>query len=137
MYAPSLICLFGAVFVGLVLANNLPEAEPNTPGFGLVIKAAAALVALYSLLTLFGVAVRRATTEIVVTDRRVLFKTGIVGRRTAEMNISKIETVDVLQGVWGRMLGFGTVLVRGTGAGLEPLKRVAAPVALRNAIVAG
>jgi hypothetical protein len=53
------------------------------------------------------------------------------------MNVSKVETVDVQQGVLGRMLGFGTVLVRGTGAGLEPLRRIAEPIALRNSIAAG
>jgi hypothetical protein len=53
------------------------------------------------------------------------------------MNISKVETVDVEQGVLGRMLNYGTVLVRGTGESLEPLRHIEAPLALRNAITAG
>ena len=76
-------------------------------------------------------------TEIVVTDKRVLYKRGIVSRRTLEMNISKIESVDVEQGPGGRLLNYGTVLIRGTGETLEPLRQVMAPLALRNAIAVG
>jgi hypothetical protein len=53
------------------------------------------------------------------------------------MNVSKIETVDVEQGLGARMLGYGTVLIRGTGSGIEPLRKVGDPLAIRNAIVAG
>ena len=53
------------------------------------------------------------------------------------MNITKIETVDVEQSIAGRLMGFGTVLIRGTGAGFEPLRRVADPLALRSAILVG
>jgi len=80
---------------------------------------------------------RCRATEIVVTDKRVLYKTGLVSCHTIEMNISKIESVDVRQGMFGRLLDFGTVLIRGTGETLEPLRRVVAPLALRNAISAG
>jgi len=76
-------------------------------------------------------------TEIVVTDKRVLYKHGILSRRTLEMNISKIESVDVEQGPGGRLLNYGTVLIRGTGETLEPLRQVVAPLALRNAIAVG
>jgi len=76
-------------------------------------------------------------TEIVVTDKRVLYKCGLVTRRTVEMNISKIESVDVQQGIGGRLLDYGTVLIRGTGETLEPLRQVVAPLTLRNAIAPG
>jgi len=72
-----------------------------------------------------------------VTDRRVIFKRGILSRHTVEMNVSKIETVDVEQGLGARMLGYGTVLIRGTGVGLEPLVGVGSPLLIRNAIVVG
>jgi hypothetical protein len=50
------------------------------------------------------------------------------------MNMNKVESVDVTQDIFGRLLDYGTVLIRGTGAGLEPLANVASPLALRNAI---
>lgn len=80
---------------------------------------------------------RRVTTEIVVTDKRIIYKRGWIARRTVEMNITKVETVDVRQSVMGRLLGFGTVLIRGTGSSWEPLTWVASPLTLRNAIVVG
>lgn len=98
---------------------------------------AAAAIGVVGLLAFLGAAIRRHATEIVVTDRRVIFKRGILSRYTVEMNVSKIETVDVEQGIGGRLLGYGTVLIRGTGSGIEPLRGVGHPLAIRNAIIAG
>jgi uncharacterized membrane protein YdbT with pleckstrin-like domain len=97
----------------------------------------ACVVAVVGLVMGLAVAIRRQTTEIVVTDRRVIYKRGIISRRTVEMNISKIETVDVVQGLWARLLDYGTVVIRGTGSGIEPLRQVGSPLSIRNAIVAG
>jgi uncharacterized membrane protein YdbT with pleckstrin-like domain len=77
------------------------------------------------------------STEIAVTDRRVIYKHGLISRRTIEMNVSKIETVDVIQGPLARLLGYGDVIIRGTGGTFEPLRKVAGPIPLRNAILVG
>eukprot|EP01037_Dinobryon_pediforme_P001340 gene1340-1357_t len=103
------------------------------------------LIALYAAAGLGGLALlfwvagilHQLGTEIAVTDRRVIYKRGFINRYTVEMNVSKIETVDVDQTFWGRVLGYGTVTVRGTGAGIEPLRMVSDPLALRSAIIAG
>jgi uncharacterized membrane protein YdbT with pleckstrin-like domain len=79
---------------------------------------------------------KRWTTEIAVTDRRVIFKRGFIGRVTAEMNMAKIESVDVVQSVMGRLLGYGNVIVRGTGSSFEPILNVSDPIAFRNAVTA-
>jgi hypothetical protein len=79
----------------------------------------------------------RTTTEIVVTDKRIIHKVGLIARQTEEMNISKIETVEVEQRIFGRILDYGTVLIIGVGASWEPLKFVASPLKLRNAIIVG
>jgi uncharacterized membrane protein YdbT with pleckstrin-like domain len=73
-------------------------------------------------------------TEIAVTDRRVIYKTGFISRKTTEMHMDKVESVDVDQSVLGRVLGYGDVIVRGTGSGLSPIKNVDAPLELRNHI---
>jgi len=78
----------------------------------------------------------RWITEFTVTDRRVIYKQGFIYRRTVEMNMDKVETVDVNQSVLGRILDYGTIHVRGTGQGIEHLHRIASPLAIRNAIVA-
>lgn len=79
----------------------------------------------------------RVSTEIVVTDKRIIHKVGWIARRTEEINITKVETVDVAQGVVGRIFDFGTVLIKGIGGSWEPLRRVASPLQLRNAIIVG
>jgi membrane protein YdbS with pleckstrin-like domain len=98
---------------------------------------AAAVVGALGLLLLLGAWIRRRSTEIVVTDRRVIYKRGLLSRHTVEMNVSKIETVDVEQGLAGRIWSYGTVVIRGTGSGFEPLVGVGSPLAIRNAIVVG
>lgn len=98
---------------------------------------AGGVVAVFGILLLLGTWIRRRATEIVVTDRRVIFKRGLLTRHTVEMNVSKIETVDVEQGLGGRLWNYGTVLIHGTGSGFEPLVGIGAPIQIRNAIVAG
>jgi uncharacterized membrane protein YdbT with pleckstrin-like domain len=131
IYLRSLIVLIAAVAL-LVLSWRLPDAD----GQRIALWGAAAIAAL-GLLMLFGAWVRRRATEIVVTDRRVIFKRGLLARHTVEMNVGKIETVDVEQGLAGRIWDYGTVMIRGTGSGFEPLVGVGAPLQIRNAIVVG
>lgn len=101
--------------------------------------AALALILVFGLLTLlFAIHAwwRSFTTEIAVTTSRVIYKSGFIQRRTAEMNMDKVESVDVVQSLLGRILGYGTVNIRGTGASIEQLEHIAHPLELRNAITA-
>ena len=131
IYLRGFIVLIAAIAL-LVLSQRLPDAD----GQRIALLAAAAIGAL-ALLLLLGAWIRRRATEIVVTDRRVIFKRGLISRHTVEMNITKIETVDVEQSLAGRIWDYGTVLIRGTGIGFEPLIGVGAPLSIRNAIVVG
>jgi hypothetical protein len=72
--------------------------------------------------------------EMGVTTHRVVRKTGIVGRQTEEVRLSAIETVDLLQTTWGRLLGYGTVRITGRGESNMLLERVADPVGVKRAI---
>lgn len=54
-------------------------------------------------------------TELGVTNKRVILKRGIIGRKTEEMKIASIETVEIDQGVLGRIFGYGTVKITGRG----------------------
>jgi len=116
----------------LLEADKLPD-----PIWQRYARLAGEAIGVLGILILLGAWIRRRATEIVVTDRRVIYKRGLLARHTVEMNISKIETVDVEQGLGGRIWGYGTVLIRGTGSGFEPLVGVGSPLRLRNAIVAG
>jgi len=79
---------------------------------------------------------RNWSTELAVTDRRIIYKRGLVRRHTIEMNMDKVETVAVEQSLLGRLLNYGTINVKGTGQSLEHLDTVSAPIALRNAVLA-
>ncbi|HEY2396645.1 MAG TPA: PH domain-containing protein [Rudaea sp.] len=72
--------------------------------------------------------------ELGVTTHRVVRKTGIVSRTTDEIRLSAIETVDLRQSTWGRILGFGDVRITGRGESSMLLSRVADPVAVKRAI---
>ena len=102
-----------------------------------IVLAGAGVLALLTLLSFLGRWFVRVTTEIVVTDKRVIHKTGWIARHTEEINITKVETVDVTQGVLDRVVDSGTVLIRGIGGSWEPLRRVASPLQFRNAIIVG
>ena len=78
----------------------------------------------------------RRMTEFVVTDRRVIYARIIVRRNTVEVNMDKIESVDVNQTLLGRIFGYGDVTIKGTGSTLEPLLNVDRPIAFRNEIIA-
>jgi uncharacterized membrane protein YdbT with pleckstrin-like domain len=97
---------------------------------------AALLLALIAAASTLHAWFRRWTTEIDVTDRRIVYKRGFIRRHTVEMNMDKVESVDVDQTVLGRLLGYGTIKVRGTGGGLEPLPKVEAPLDFRNHVTA-
>ncbi|MDX5363499.1 MAG: PH domain-containing protein [Pseudazoarcus pumilus] len=69
-----------------------------------------------------------------VTNKRVILKRGIISRRTDEMKIASIETVEIDQGVFGRMFGFGDVRVTGRGISDLVFKRIDDPMAVKRAI---
>jgi hypothetical protein len=73
-----------------------------------------------------------ASAEFAVTNRRVIVKVGVVRRRSLETLLDKIEGVSVDQGVIGRLLGYGTITVNGTGSTRSPFSRIASPLEFRR-----
>jgi uncharacterized membrane protein YdbT with pleckstrin-like domain len=128
---------FLALTVCIILAGSaLSTAGDQTQYLSLSLWIGAAIFALLALSAGLGAFVRRTTTELAVTDHRVIYKTGLLSRHTLEMNISKVESVDVNQTILGRILGYGTIIVRGTGGSLEPMRRIADPLTFRSHITA-
>jgi len=78
--------------------------------------------------------VRRNATEMAVTNRRVVVKTGLAARKTIEMLLAKVESIEVNETTVGRMLGYGTIVVIGTGGTSEPFHKVANPLRFRNQV---
>lgn len=69
-----------------------------------------------------------------VTNKRVIFKTGIISRKSEEMKLTSIETVEIDQGIFGRIFGFGNVKVSGRGTSDVLFRTVADPMAVKRAI---
>ena len=90
------------------------------------------LVVVVGLFILIWAWIKYKTTEFAVTDRRVIAKTGLVSRRTVEMFLDKVESLNVEQTVTGRLFNYGTVTIRGTGATQEPFGEISAPLELRK-----
>jgi uncharacterized membrane protein YdbT with pleckstrin-like domain len=81
----------------------------------------------------YGLAKRNAT-EMAVTNRRVLIKTGMASRRTLDLMLSKVESIGVEETFLGRMLGCGSVIVRGTGGTPESFVNIARPQQFRRSV---
>ena len=79
-----------------------------------------------------GELIRRNATEIAVSNRRVLIKTGLLARKSIEVMLAKVESIGVEESAAGRMLGYGTVIVRGTGGTFETFTRIAHPNEFRR-----
>lgn len=129
LYLPAI----GPAIVAIALAILSTQFDPNA---GLAAQIGAVLFAVLALVLWLGALLRRRTTELAVTDRRVIFKRGLVRRHTIEMNLAKVESVNVDQSLGGRLFDYGTVTIRGTGGGLEPLRNIEAPLTFRNHVTA-
>ena len=88
---------------------------------------------LKSFLTLFlSPILDRWTSEFLITNKRVIIKTGLIARSTLEMNIRKIESVNVEQTVMGRILGYGDIHIIGTGGTKETFRQISKPITFRK-----
>ena len=112
-------CMFFSVSSGNVVVNMLMLAAALT---FLVLSLASFLSALIS----------KRTTELAITNKRVIAKSGLVKIDTMELNHSKVESFNVSQSVFGRLFGFGTLTINGTGGGHTPIQGIKDPMEFRR-----
>jgi uncharacterized membrane protein YdbT with pleckstrin-like domain len=129
-YLPAIAAWIVAIAF-LVLSRMIVTETPML--ICLSLAAISAIFALYKMLTAWF---HRWTTETDVTNLRVVHKTGFIKRRTFEMNLDKVESVDVNQSILGRIFNYGNVTVRGVGEGSETIQTIASPLDFRNHITA-
>jgi len=72
------------------------------------------------------------STELAITNKRIIAKFGFVSRRTVEINLAKVESIQVDQTVLGRMLDYGTIIVSGAGNPVAPISNIATPLEFRR-----
>ncbi|HET7548310.1 MAG TPA: PH domain-containing protein [Usitatibacter sp.] len=99
---------------------------------GMIVLGVLLLVVVVGLFLLIGAWIKVHSTELAITNRRVIAKFGFIKRDTVEINLEKVEALRVEQGFWGRILNFGTILMSGTGGSLEPIPNIADPLVFRR-----
>jgi uncharacterized membrane protein YdbT with pleckstrin-like domain len=119
---PALLFL-GGVALAVVLR------QVQDPPWLWMIGAAVALIGLVWGLVHY---VELMTSEFAVTSSRLIMKVGLISRYTTELLLAKVETIGVHQGLMGRLLGYGDLIVTGTGGAREVFRRVRDPIGFRN-----
>jgi hypothetical protein len=122
----------GLVLIVVAIALAIAAVVLKTPSIQISLLVGAMIALFLGLFQMIRAWIVAVNTEIIVTTRRVIYKTGFISRNTVEMNLDKVESVLVQQGILGRMLDFGTVIIRGVGAGLEPVDNIGAPLELHR-----
>ena len=108
--------------------TNIPDDQLH------LMEGGAAVLFILAIILLIAGSMRRNATEMAVTNHRVIIKVGMVGRRTIEMLLGKIESIEVKEPAMGRMLGYGSIVVTGTGGTPEPFHQVAHPLEFRSKV---
>ncbi len=98
------------------------------------IRAFSFLVFILGLVKFARMMVIKATTEIAITNSRLVYKRGLVARHVGEISIDRIEGVNVLQPILGRVFNYGRIMIRGMGVGEVLLPPIEDPIAFRRAI---
>jgi uncharacterized membrane protein YdbT with pleckstrin-like domain len=129
-YLPAMAAWIVAIILFFLSRQTVTE------GIVLLCLSASAVVALVALYWSAKAWFHRWTTETDVTNLRIVHKTGFIKRRTFEMSLDKVESVDVDQSIPGRILNYGDVTIRGVGEGQETISTIASPLEFRNTITA-
>ena len=87
------------------------------------------------LLVLLAAFIRYKTTELAITNKRVIAKFGFISRHTVELNINKVEGIQVIQSISGRIFNFGSLIISGTGIQQAPIPGISNPLAFRRSFM--
>ena len=115
---------WGAVGLGLIALISIGVGVAVVGAFFLALGGIAALVAYVAM----------SSSEFAVTNKRILIKVGWLNRRSLEILLSKVEGIGVEQGLGGKILGYGTIVVTGTGGTHERFKNIAGPFEFRKRV---
>jgi len=99
---------------------------------GLFILGVLLLVVAIGLVFLAMAWINMRSTEIAITNKRIIAKFGFIRRNTVEIGLDKVEALRVEQGVWGRFLNYGTILISGVGSTIDPIRNIADPLVFRR-----
>ncbi len=132
----SVVAVAGSVFMykqlGMIRPdlNWLAAVQALHPGLRIF----SFVIFILGLMSFAQMMVVQATTEIAITNSRLIYKRGLIARQVGEMNIDRIEGVNILQSVFGRLFNYGRIAIRGMGIGEVILPPIEDPIAFRQAI---
>jgi uncharacterized membrane protein YdbT with pleckstrin-like domain len=127
--------IFAAPLVGLIVAVLiLSTARPSTQDSAFLGRLMVILFILACLRYMLQLAVVYFTTEFAVTDKRVIGKTGLLHHHSLDMLLRKVESVEIGQSLVGRLMGYGTVAITGSGGTKQPFTGIKDPMQLRATI---
>jgi membrane protein YdbS with pleckstrin-like domain len=126
---PLLVLFAGVLVFGGVRMWAPPEWSP-----GRVSLAALALCTAAALFMAIPALIDRTTSEFAVTNKRVIIKVGWIKRRSLETLLTKVEGIEVNQGICGRVFDYGTIVITGTGGSKEPFEQIGAPLLFRRKV---
>ena len=120
-----------AILIGIVFAVSIMIyiSSNSTLAFVFVM-----LAGLAFLIAFIAELVTYICTELAVTDKRVIHKTGVISRQTMEQQIARIDSITVSQTIVGRILGYGTIDIRGSGTSFTPIEKIASPLNFRREV---
>jgi uncharacterized membrane protein YdbT with pleckstrin-like domain len=127
----AVLAFIGITF--LIASRSSSKGVEVAPARGVMFWAALFCFALAAIFVFVGL-VKRNATEMAVTNKRVIVKTGLADRRTIELLLQRIESIAVEEPALGRLLGYGTVIVRGTGGTPEVFPQIARPLEFREQV---
>ena len=95
------------------------------------------LLPLYGIGLLFLIPpyINKISTELAITNKRVIAKFGFISRKTVEINISKVESIQVHQDILGRLCNYGTIIISGAGNPQAPITNISNPMGFRTAFL--
>ncbi|MDU5454288.1 PH domain-containing protein [Pseudescherichia vulneris] len=87
-----------------------------------------------SLFMLTNIAIQILTTELALTNKRIIAKFGFIRRSTIELRLEKVESININQSLLGRLLGYGTIVIKGTGGTGTPIPSIQKPLEFRRIV---
>lgn len=109
--------------IAIVMFGNSNDAAPS-----------GALALLVSIVTGIVSLINYKTSEFGLTNKRTLVKVGFIRRNSVEVLLTKVEGIQVKQGILGRILGFGSIIISGTGGAKDPFHKISSPLEFRKKV---
>jgi len=116
------------LLIALIMLGASASSNQGSPGV------IAWFLLFLSLFMLTNIAIQILTTELALTNKRIIAKFGFIRRSTIELRLEKVESININQSLLGRLLGYGTIVIKGTGGTGTPIPSIQKPLEFRRIV---